>query len=78
VNTAPEKTIDAVRDHGVIRGNTIEGTYGKASSVFSSLEAIGVDLTDVFEVLETEGVDKFIQAWRELLESVSEELAKKK
>ena len=44
VNTAPEKTIDAVRDHGVIRGNTIEGTYAQASSVFSSLEAIGVDL----------------------------------
>ena len=78
VNTAPEKTIDAVRDHGVIRGNTIEGTYAQASSVFSSLEAIGVDLTDVFEVLESEGVEKFIQAWNELLESVSEELAKKK
>jgi len=78
VNTAPEKTIDAVRDHGVIRGNTIEGTYAQASSVFSSLEAIGVDLNDVFDVLESEGVEKFIQAWNELLESVSEELAKKK
>ena len=30
VNTAPEKTIDAVADHGVIRGNTIEGTYAQA------------------------------------------------
>ena len=46
--------------------------------MFSSLEAIGVDLTDVFDVLETEAVEKFIQAWAELLESVSEELAKKK
>jgi transaldolase len=78
VNTAPEKTIEAVRDHGVIRGNTIEGTYAQASSVFSSLEALGIDLDDVFEVLESEGVEKFIQAWNELLESVSEELAKKK
>jgi transaldolase len=78
VNTAPEKTIDAVRDHGVIRGNTIEGTYAQASAVFSSLEALGIDLTDVFEVLETEGVDKFEQAWNELLESISQELAKKK
>jgi transaldolase len=74
VNTAPEKTIDAVRDHGVIRGNTIEGTYAQASSVFSSLEAIGVDLTDVFQVLESEGVEKFIQAWKELLESVGQAL----
>jgi transaldolase len=78
VNTAPEKTIAAVADHGVVTGNTIEGTYAQASSVFSSLEALGIDLDDVFTVLETEGVDKFIAAWDELLESVSEELAKHK
>lgn len=78
VNTAPEKTIEAVADHGVIRGNTIEGTYGQASSVFSSLEALGIDLDDVFDVLETEGVQKFEQAWGELLESVQTELDKHK
>ncbi len=76
VNTAPEKTIDAVADHGVIRGDTIAGTYGAASATFSALEAVGVDLPDVFQVLETEGVDKFEQAWGELLDSVSQELAK--
>jgi transaldolase len=43
--------------------------------VFSSLEALGIDLDDVFRVLETEAVEKFIQAWNELLESVSQELA---
>jgi transaldolase len=32
----------------------------------------------VFDVLETEGVDKFIKSWEELLDSVSEELAKHK
>ena len=78
VNTAPEKTIAAVADHGVVTGNTIDGTYAQASSVFSSLEALGIDLDEVFGVLETEGVDKFIAAWDELLESVSEELAKHK
>jgi transaldolase len=75
VNTAPEKTIDAVRDHGVIRGNTIQGTYAQAAAVFSNLEALGIDLHDVFNLLETEGVEKFEQAWNELLESVSQELA---
>jgi transaldolase len=74
VNTAPENTINAVADHGVIRGNTIEGTYGQATAVFSSLEALGIDLTGVFEVLETEGVQKFEQAWEELLTSVRQEL----
>jgi transaldolase len=78
VNTAPEKTIDAVADHGVIRGDTITGTYGAASATFSALEALGIDLKDVFDVLESEGVEKFEASWAELLESVSQELAKKK
>jgi len=75
VNTAPEKTIDAVADHGVIRGDTISGTYASASSTFSALESLGVDLTDVFEVLETEGVEKFEQSWAELLQTVADALA---
>jgi transaldolase len=74
VNTAPEKTIDAVADHGVIRGNTIAGTYAQAQSVFTSLENLGIDLTDVFEVLESEGVERFEQSWAELLDTVSQEL----
>ena len=76
VNTAPEKTIDAVRDHGVIRGNTIDRTYAQAAAVLAGLEEVGVDLDDVFTVLETEGVDKFIASWNELLDSVATELAK--
>jgi len=69
--TAPEKTIAAVADHGEITGNTIDGTNDQAAAVFSSLEAAGVDLNDVFAVLETEGVDRFIASWQELLDSVS-------
>ncbi len=75
VNTAPEKTIDAVADHGVIRGNAIEGTYAQSSGVFSALQAIGVDTDDVYQVLETEGVEKFEKSWGELLQTVSEALA---
>jgi transaldolase len=76
VNTAPEKTIAAVADHGVITGNTLQGTYPRAAAVFSGLKKVGVDLDDVFTVLETEGVDKFIASWNELLDSVATELAK--
>jgi len=75
VNTAPEKTIDAVADHGVIRGDTITGAYTAASATFSALESLGVDLADVFDVLETEGVEKFEQSWAELLQTVADALA---
>ena len=43
--------------------------------MFSASRRVGIDLDDVFAVLETEGVDKFIKSWAELLDSVSEELA---
>ena len=42
------------------------------------LEALGIDLDDVFDVLETEGVEKFEQSWSELLDSVADALAKRK
>jgi transaldolase len=70
VNTAPEKTIDAVLDHGVIRGDTVHGTYVSSQQVFDDLVALGVDLPDVFDVLEREGVEKFDKSWAELMDSV--------
>lgn len=70
VNTAPEKTIDAVADHGVIRGNTIAGTYAESQEIFDRLTALGVDLPDVFQVLEDEGVAKFDKAWASLMATV--------
>ncbi|MDA2890953.1 transaldolase [Mycolicibacterium sp. BiH015] len=78
VNTMPEKTIDAVADHGVITGNTVTGRAQEAQEVFDKLAAIGIDLTDVFRVLEDEGVDKFEKSWHELLEATQGQLDDKK
>jgi transaldolase len=74
VNTMPEKTIDAVADHGVITGDTLSGTASAAQEVFDKLEAVGIDLTDVFLVLENEGVEKFEESWTELLEETEKQL----
>jgi transaldolase len=74
VNTMPEKTLDAVADHGIVTGDTITGTASAAQEVFDKLEAIGVDLTDVFLVLEDEGVEKFEASWKELLDATQEQL----
>src|SRR5271167_3579096 len=74
VNTMPEKTIDAVADHGVIAGDAVIGRAGEAQAVFDKLEAVGVDLADVFVVLEDEGVEKFEKSWQELLAATQEQL----
>jgi transaldolase len=75
VNTMPEKTIDAVADHGSITSDTVSGTFEAAQSVFDSLDAVGIDVRDVFLVLENEGVDKFKKAWEELLDATQKQLA---
>lgn len=74
VNTMPENTIEAVADHGVITGDTITGTASVAKTVFHQLEAVGIDLTDVFIVLENEGVQKFEASWNELLAETQAQL----
>jgi transaldolase len=70
VNTMPQSTLDALIDHGVIRGNTISGHYPQAVEVLQSLSALGISLDDVTTELEIDGVKKFAQAWDELLENV--------
>ena len=74
VNTMPEKTIDAVADHGVITGDTVTGRAGEAQAVFDKLSAVGVDLREVFIVLENEGVEKFEASWNELLKETQAQL----
>jgi transaldolase len=71
VNTMPEATLDAVLDHGVIRGDTVRGSYADAERVMSALADVGVDLVDVVQVLEREAVEKFESAWEKLLASVA-------
>ena len=67
VNTMPEKTLQAFADHGEVHGDRVTGTAAQAQEVFDALERVGVDVTDVFRVLEDEGVSKFEASWTELL-----------
>jgi transaldolase len=76
VNTMPEKTLDAVADHGEITGDTITPNYADAQKVLDDLEALGVSYNDVVHVLEVEGVDKFEKSWGELLTEAREDLEK--
>jgi transaldolase len=69
VSTIPERTLEAVADHGVIVGDAITGTAGDAQRVLEEVRAVGVDLEDVFVVLENDGVAKFAASWQQLLDA---------
>lgn len=74
VNTVPEKTLHAVADHAELTGDTVSGTAGQAQRVFDELAAAGIDIDDVYLVLEREGVEKFEKSWTELLQTVTGQL----
>ncbi|HEX2263129.1 MAG TPA: transaldolase [Pseudonocardiaceae bacterium] len=76
VNTMPEKTLFALVDHGEVPGDQVSGTAEQAQRIFDELADVGIDLDDVFVVLEREGVQKFDASWVELGETVAAQLAK--
>lgn len=74
VNTMPEATMEAVRDHGVIKPDVIRGRYAQAHATLEALAATGIDYADVVAVLEREGVTKFVAAWTQLERQVGDRL----
>ncbi|MEO6702086.1 MAG: transaldolase [Jatrophihabitantaceae bacterium] len=74
VNTMPEATLKAVADHGTITGATANTGYGEARGVAAQLSELGIELDEVTELLEVEGVQKFMDSWSILLEGVQKQL----
>lgn len=74
VNTMPEETIEAYQDHGrpLMR---LEDGLADARRLFEDLQAAGVDYDDLTDTLEREGVEKFSDAFRELLSALEEKRA---
>lgn len=70
VNTMPFATIEAFADHGVLEGNTVRGSAAASHDTLDALRAEGIDLDEVFALLEQQGVEKFVTAWDDLLATV--------
>jgi len=73
VNTMPEPVIHAFADHGET-ADTVRPNYGLAHQEMARLAEVGIDLDDVYDTLEREGVEKFEASWNELLAGVQKSL----
>jgi len=69
VNTMPDATVDAFLDHGT-PARTVDTDPDGARRTMDELAAVGVDMEDVAEVLEREGVDSFAKSYADLLEAL--------
>lgn len=74
VNTVPLKTLTAYRDHGhpALR---IEQALDAARALPAQLNKLGISLDSVSDQLEKEGVQKFIEPYDQLLESLEQRRA---
>jgi transaldolase len=71
VNTMPKETTGAFQEHGEV-ALTLEQGVDEARALFRKLAEIGVEYDDVTETLEREGVEKFADSFRELMEGIEE------
>jgi transaldolase len=76
VNTMPEGTLNEVRSNGVVRGDTISSEFASSEAVLSQLSNAGINLSQVTQHLEDDGVAKFVDAWNELLNNVDAAIAR--
>ncbi|MBI1885966.1 MAG: bifunctional transaldolase/phosoglucose isomerase [Chloroflexi bacterium] len=69
VNTMPQATLDAFREHGEIVA-TITENPGEAHALIDELTAAGIDFKAVTDELQRQGVDLFADSYHKLLESI--------
>ncbi|MGD9000635.1 MAG: transaldolase [Granulosicoccaceae bacterium] len=71
VNTVPPETLDAFQVQGDLR-NTLEVDVDAARRELNALDALGIDLAQITQALEKEGVQKFADSYDQLLAVLKE------
>jgi transaldolase len=69
VNTLPQNTLDAFRDHGQV-ALTLENGVDEANAHIKRLAEVGIDIDAVTEELQVQGVDLFIKSYRGAMDTV--------
>jgi transaldolase len=71
VNTMPPETIEAFRDHGRL-GNTLEQGVDEAQMVLDNLAELQINLDDITEQLQEDGVAAFARSFDSLMQTLTD------
>ncbi len=74
VNTMPEGTLRAFEDHGTLH-RAVDADPDAAVAALDRIREAGVDMADVEQTLEDEGVHAFAKSFDELLQSLTDKAA---
>ncbi|HLL44987.1 MAG TPA: transaldolase [Segetibacter sp.] len=77
VDTIPMETLEAFRDHGNPE-NRLEQDLNKAHVAMQTLKEIGINIDQITQTLEDEGIEKFNKPYEKLLKAIEEQRQKNK
>lgn len=70
VNTVPPKTLDAYRDHGNPK-LVLEQNVRKAKRILTNLPELGINIDEITQQLEEDGIRKFNKPFDKLMEALA-------
>jgi transaldolase/glucose-6-phosphate isomerase len=71
VDTIPPATLDAFRDHGVVKADAIEDDLDEAKAVLAAVAKAGVSLDEITTALVVDGVQQFADAFDKLFAAIA-------
>ncbi len=74
VNTVPEATLEAFLDHGTLE-RTVDRDTAADDRLLAALGAAGVDLVEVTDLLEAEGLASFATSFDDLIAALEAKAA---
>ncbi|MDQ4148651.1 MAG: bifunctional transaldolase/phosoglucose isomerase [Actinomycetota bacterium] len=74
VNTMPQHTMDAFKDHGRVRPDSVLEGVDEAARQIEELAAGGIDLEEIALKLEDEGIEAFEKDLNSLLETLEDKV----
>jgi transaldolase len=72
VTTVPPATLDAFRDHGTVEPDVLASTAGEDEQTLAGAAALGLDLTEITERLQLEGIAAFARSHEQLLKALAD------
>ena len=71
VNTMPTETLEAYRDHGE-PASRLEENAAEADHLLARLSEVGINMDDIANQLEAEGIEKFVKPYDSLINKLNE------
>jgi transaldolase len=72
VNTMPEETLLAFADHGNLTGTMASGSVSQNEKILARFAEVGVDVVELGNRLQEQGVVSFETAWKSLLARIDQ------